>query len=192
LSTAFFDEEGDAVTSASLLALVALVLAMSGVEVHAQSTSRMNAAESETLCAMLQAKREFAPAIEHCNQAIASDPNNVELLSNRGSAYLSLGDFGRALDDFDSVISKQPAYAIGYFNRALVHSAQRRHEQAIEDYGKAVELMPDLAIAYNNRGHEFERVGERDKAIADYRKALAVAPSLKILERNLRRLGAEP
>lgn len=146
-----------------------------------------------TLCGILQTTRQFRQAISHCGLALSVNPNNVEVLSNRGSAHLSLGDFDLALADFSKAIEKRPEDASNYFNRALAHAAKQQHHDAIADYSKAIELMPGLAIAYNNRASQFELLGDRDKAIADYRKALTVAPSLKpVIEQNLRRLGVEP
>jgi len=144
-------------------------------------------------CAFFQLKKEYQRAIDHCDQALLNDPNNDNVLSNRGSAYFSLGKLDEALRDFNAAMLLKPQNARNFFNRALVHGAKKDHQRAIADYDEAIRLMPDLAIAYNNRGSEFEASGERDKAISDYREALRLSPSLSpVIMPNLRRLGAEP
>ena len=150
------------------------------------------ASDHVTLCGLLQLKREFQRAIEHCQAVLKVNATDAQALSNRGSAHLSLGNLDMAMHDFDAAIAVAPKDASYIFNRALVHSAKGQHDRAITDYDTVIRLMPGLAIAYNNRGREFELLGERDRAIADYRKALSVDPSLTIIARNLRRLGIEP
>jgi tetratricopeptide (TPR) repeat protein len=62
-------------------------------------------AHNATLCGVLQTTRQFRQAISHCDLALSANPNNIEALSNRGSAHLSLGDFDRALADLSKAIA---------------------------------------------------------------------------------------
>ena len=103
-----------------------------------------------------------------------------------------LDELDQAIIDFNAALRIEPSNPIHYFNRGTAYTKKKDNSNAIADYSEAIRLAPRLAPAYNNRGHEFEIAGERDKAIADYRTALQLAPALKsIIERNLRRLGAE-
>jgi tetratricopeptide (TPR) repeat protein len=138
-------------------------------------------------CGILQLKKDYRRALEHCNAALHVRPDDDESLSNRGSVHFALGNYEEA------AARRKPGAARTYFNRALVHAARKDHVWAIADYDEAIRLMPDLAIAYNNRAHQFEATGEMERAIADYRTALRLAPPLAaVIQHNLRRLGVEP
>lgn len=149
-------------------------------------------ADAATWCALHQSKREYQRAISACTEALRDHAGDAELHSNRGAAYLMLDELDQAIIDFNAALRIEPSNPIHYFNRGTAYTKKKDNSNAIADYSEAIRLAPRLAPAYNNRGHEFEIAGERDKAIADYRTALRLAPALKdIVERNLRRLGAE-
>ena len=104
-----------------------------------------------------------------------------------------LGKLEETLNDFDKATAIKPKDARNYFNRALVHGANKDQRRAIADYTEAIRIMPSLAIAYNNRAYERAVMGDVERAIADYRQALRLAPSLApVIGPNLQRLGAEP
>ena len=147
--------------------------------------------EHATWCALHLVRREYAEAIEDCDQAIAQNPADADGYSNRSAAYLMLDDLDRATADLEVATRLNPTDAKLYYNRGVIHTKAREHLKAIVDYTEAIRLSPEHVPAYYNRGFSFELLGEHDKAIADYRQALRLAPSLERIRNRLRRLGVE-
>ena len=76
---------------------------------------------------------------------------------NRGIAYLSIGDYDKAINDLDKVI--QVAHLIGiphlttvYNNRGVAHNHRSELDKAIRDFNKAIEIDPNNNVPYFNLG----------------------------------------
>jgi len=54
------------------------------------------------------ANGDYEQAIEHYTQAIALDPNNHVLFSNRSAAYAKQGKYQNALEDAEKTVSIKP------------------------------------------------------------------------------------
>lgn len=95
---------------------------------------------------------------------------------NRGTAYYYLGDYQRALNDFNQAIQDNPMFFETYYNRGMTYGKVRYFQKAIEDYNKAIELNPKCAKAYTNRGIIFKILGRYEQAIEDLKKAIDIDP----------------
>ena len=99
--------------------------------------------------------------------------------NNRGIAYSDMGQYDRALEDYNKVIAMNPYYSRVYNNRGVVYSRQGRYDMAIEDFSKAIDLNPYFYDAYNNRGVAFDKAGRFEKAMEDFQKALDLNPGFE-------------
>jgi len=72
-----------------------------------------------------------------------SKKNLTIVYYNRGTAYAKMGQYDRAIDDFDMAIKLNPrdASAYYYYNRRLAYEKLGR-EKAIADFQEAIELRP--------------------------------------------------
>ena len=102
-------------------------------------------------------------AIAQYDQAIKLNPMHLQAYNQRASAYLSLGDLGQALQDFNQAISQRSqlvdivrtmnvpelleAIAQAYVGQALVYTMQGKDTEAQRSVGKGVDLGYDLALA---------------------------------------------
>ncbi len=91
---------------------------------------------------------------------------------NRGSAYGDLGEYRRAIADYDAALQIDPDDADAYNNRGNVYSNLGEHRRAIEDYDQAVRRQPGSIFAFNNRGNAYGDLGDYRRAIEDYDQAL--------------------
>lgn len=66
-----------------------------------------------------QAKK-YATAVTYYSNALAYDPNNAVLFSNRAAAHLGQKNFALAAKDADRCISIDPSWAKGYFRKAQI------------------------------------------------------------------------
>ena len=51
--------------------------------------------------------------------------------TNRGVAYVELGNFRQAISDYDRAIEINPEYAMAYNNRGIAYGKLGNHGQAI-------------------------------------------------------------
>jgi len=119
-------------------------------------------------------------AIRGCSAAIRSrqwfGKNLANAYNNRGVAYNKLGQYGRAILDFDQAIRLDPGYAFAYNNRGSAFGALGELRHAIQDYDQALRIDPGYANAYVNRGVTYDELGEHSRAIQDYDQAIRVDP----------------
>ena len=59
---------------------------------------------------------------------------------NRGVSYADLGEYERAIEDYDEAIRLDPQSARAYINRGNAYDGLGKSEEAERDYAKAKEL----------------------------------------------------
>ena len=94
---------------------------------------------------------------------------------NRGNAYSILGDYARAIEDYDRTLDLDPEQSMAYTNRGVARIRLGDYQRAIEDFDQALRLDPGDALAHNNRGDAHARLGEYERAIEDHEAALATS-----------------
>ena len=94
-----------------------------------------------------------------------AEAQEVAELNDRGNRYREMGDFDRALRDFDKAISMAPRVGELYSNRGNAHVGKGHYERAIADYDEAIRLRPEVGEYYTNRGgREARQRGHRGGA----------------------------
>ena len=90
---------------------------------------------------------EYQPAVDDLTVAIESGAINDTIvgiaLATRASAYRKMGDWARALADFDAAIALGTINAKMYFHRGLTLEADGQRARAIEDFRRAYDMAPD-------------------------------------------------
>ena len=66
--------------------------------------------------------------------------------NNRGFAYVSLGDYQKAIDDFNEAVRLDPEYREAFGGRARAHALLGKEGRAEEDIARAEELGADRAL----------------------------------------------
>eukprot|EP01054_Gregarina_sp_Poly1_P011024 Gregarina_sp_Poly_1__11023@NODE_87_length_15225_cov_52_775630_g75_i0_p3_GENE_NODE_87_length_15225_cov_52_775630_g75_i0NODE_87_length_15225_cov_52_775630_g75_i0_p3_ORF_typecomplete_len550_score113_69TPR_1/PF00515_28/0_00015TPR_1/PF00515_28/0_0023TPR_1/PF00515_28/6_6e07TPR_1/PF00515_28/1_8e05TPR_1/PF00515_28/0_07TPR_1/PF00515_28/6_8e06TPR_1/PF00515_28/0_0084TPR_1/PF00515_28/4_8e05TPR_1/PF00515_28/6_5e09TPR_2/PF07719_17/4_6e07TPR_2/PF07719_17/0_0072TPR_2/PF07719_17/3_2e06TPR_2/PF07719_17/1_4e06TPR_ len=94
--------------------------------------------------AAFQAKN-FEEAILHFTNAIAVEPTDHVLYSNRSGAYASMQKYDKALEDAEECIRLSPQWAKGYSRKGLTLSNLGRYTEAIEAYEYGLTLDPSSA-----------------------------------------------
>jgi tetratricopeptide (TPR) repeat protein len=106
-----------------------------------------------------------------------SDEFTARVFNNRGIAYYHLGDWQRALADFDRAIRDAPRLPDLYNNRGNVWLAQENWEKALADFERVIKLAPRHSQAFNNRANLHQAKGELAEALADYNCAIEFNPA---------------
>jgi tetratricopeptide (TPR) repeat protein len=120
--------------------------------------------------------------IEACNWVINSGkwagPNLAWAYNDRGWDLTTLGQYGRAVADFDQAIELKPDYGHAFDNRCFARAAWNLGLQfALADCNKALELRPNNASALQSRGFVYFRLGDFASAISDESAAIAIKPA---------------
>ncbi len=95
----------------------------------------------------------------------------------RGNAYVQLGNFEDAVNDFTQAINTDPNFADAYYNRGLVLGRLEKHEQAISDFTQALTLNPKNINAFADRGVAYGSLGQHALAISDFTQAITLNPN---------------
>ncbi len=128
-------------------------------------------------------------AIVEYSEVLKINPDNVEALVNRGSAYTEKGQYDLAIADIDKAIELDPENIITYYNRGIaylrrgdVNKAMNNEQQAVADWQQAVDdcnLIIDSGL--NNqfvllhRGMAYKNLKNYSLARDDFNKALSVS-----------------
>ncbi len=118
-------------------------------------------------------------AIDAFDQALALAPNDPALLTNRGQAFMHIGDeaaFEKAKADFDRALEINPDLIAGYFNRGAYYMRMGNWEAAIDDFTSVLDIDPAQPAAHFNRAMAYREIGQTEDAINDLVLVLAFRP----------------
>lgn len=109
-------------------------------------------------------KGQLDKAIELYSIALKNFPDDPNLVSDRGVAYIHKNDEVKCFIDLNRAVQLQPNYAFRYACRAFAFNHFKNIDAAIKDYERAIELDPDDSVAHNNLGLLLEQKGYRKEA----------------------------
>jgi tetratricopeptide (TPR) repeat protein len=117
-------------------------------------------------------KNLYNKALKDFSRALEINPNYVDGLINRGSAYAKLGRFNDALLDFNHALKFEKKDAELYNKRGEIYLQSNMYDQAIKDFTAALVLNPMFSDVYLNRGRAYSEKGMPDEAMADFNQAI--------------------
>ena len=117
---------------------------------------------------------DYETAIEIFDDVLAQIPDAVTY-NARGSAYLALGDYDKALDDYYKAVELHPTFPHAIYNRGRLFSILKRYDDALIDLQKAVEISPfEFGYRANgNIGLIYHQLGEYDKALEAFGESIS-------------------
>ena len=114
---------------------------------------------------------------------LKKNPDDVEALLGRGSAYLAVKDLSGAFNDFSRVIDIDPKNSEAYLKRSLIHKSRKAYDEAEKDLLKLLALNPgsseikdELGSLYYSIGDLHQQAGNNLRAINAYIKSLKYKP----------------
>jgi tetratricopeptide (TPR) repeat protein len=111
-------------------------------------------------------------AIPFFTEQIRRNPNYANAYNLRAVAFEQMGEFEKALKDYDRAIELHPKEVVWFFNRGQAYHIKKVYKEAISDYSKAIELDPEHAWAYYNRGLAYYDSKAYGNAVSDYSRAI--------------------
>lgn len=137
---------------------------------------------------LLMDEQKFEQALSAFNKALDLNPNNPDILSHRGVAFLHLNQKKKCFDDLELSLRLDKSYSYRYACLAYAKEYFGDLEMAIELYEKAVEVDPDDAISHNNLGLLREKQGYQKQAERDFNKADKLAKIQKEMFEKMNQL----
>ena len=129
-------------------------------------------------------KGDAAKAREILNTFLKSNLTKGLVYNNRGLLFAALGDFEKALKDFDTSIGLAEYKSLvvrttTYRNRARLYAAMGNYDAAIADYTKQLELLKD-SLSHSLRAWAFYKKGDDKRAVEDINLAVKNYPKSAI------------
>ena len=116
---------------------------------------------------MIKSREEAKGYIKLYTASLTFNPKIVEDYIKRGNAYSYIGEYDKAIPDYDQAIKLKPHYAKAYYHRGVAYCKKREYDKAIKDYNEVIKREPDSAEAYSARGEAWLHLKEWERARAD-------------------------
>lgn len=81
-------------------------------------------------------------AIQFYSEALAEDPKNYAIYSNRSAAYLKIGKAAAALKDAEACITWKGDFTRGWLRKGQAHEAMDQWRDAVESYRSGLDIDP--------------------------------------------------
>jgi len=182
-----------------LLQLVAAVL-LAVMLLTACASGASKAADKIELGQKYLTELNYTEAVASFTEAIRLDPDNIQAYMGRAEAYLALGEYEKALEDYRFVSQKTEEMpytrAISYMGQAEVYEKIDKQDRALADYGLAKVLLTasdvgkaesvsedDIKIKLVEALYAHAMLSEKikvyDNALEDYEKLLKLGEKVE-------------
>jgi len=84
-------------------------------------------------------------ALKDCNAALSAMPHNPSFLDSRGLVRLRMGDFVKAVADYDEALGKDDTMAWSHYGRGIAELRLGRKDAGEADMSRARQIDPKLA-----------------------------------------------
>jgi tetratricopeptide (TPR) repeat protein len=98
--------------------------------------------------------QDLPEALKDCNTAISRRGKQVDagVLVNRALVRFRLGDYDKALSDYDAALRLQPNSAWALYGRGLVKLKKNQRGEGDKDVAEAVKIAPNVVDGYKRIG----------------------------------------
>lgn len=126
--------------------------------------TRPNVASWRGLGLTSQATGDFGEALRCYERALELEPDNVQLLNDRGYALIELGRMDEAQECFRAVVRHAPDSLDGWMNLGWTCRETDQPVEAYSAYSRAARLAPEDSDVWLNTGLCELEIGERTTA----------------------------
>jgi tetratricopeptide (TPR) repeat protein len=93
---------------------------------------------------------KFDQSLTFFNDSLIKDPNNVEIITNKGSALRKLGYFSESIFYYDQALEIDPTFIAAINNKANAFADMGRYDESISLYNEAIQKNPNYNTARKN------------------------------------------
>jgi len=128
---------------------------------------------------------KYRAAEKQYQEILATDPNNLDALSNLGVVYFRLGRIRSAESTLEKALALAPNDDFVLTTLGIVHYRQSRFDDALMELRKAIEINPNSATAHNYLGITASQKGRQEEAEKEILQAIAKNPNYAEAHFNL-------
>lgn len=122
------------------------------------------------------AARESETAARLFRKGLELEPENATLGRALGIALSQMGEVDGAIEQYEDVLRRSPAYALAHFNLGVMFMSSGRYGAAVERFAAAVTLEPDNLEARLGLAHSLQRVGRAEASLPHWNHVVEVDP----------------
>ncbi len=130
-----------------------------------------------SLALVLDGVGDHAGALSELHYCLAIEPENPQVLVNRGAVLSATGHFAEAEADLKRVVQMEPGNAEAHYNLGLVISRKGLWREAIPHLRRALELDSSRAQAYFYLGEALNHVDDLQGALQSFQRAVELRPN---------------
>lgn len=125
--------------------------------------------------ASLYAETKDPGTLVICDAMIQNDASHRDPEPNyfKGAYYYNIGEFDKALQQFNSCINKDYTFLDAYMEKGRILYKQAKYNEAIAVYDLAIKVSNTFADAHYWKGKCQEALGQKEEAKISYQKAFA-------------------
>jgi tetratricopeptide (TPR) repeat protein len=124
-------------------------------------------------------------AKSHFDEVLRLNPNEGSAHYNLGLIWDALGQFGKAIPEYQRAMQLEPDCSEMEDNLGAAQGQFNMLPEAIFHFQKAIELDPKNSTAYRNLGSALAQSGRYQEAVDAYSRALELTPDSTILYDNI-------
>ncbi len=107
---------------------------------------------------------------------VAKNPQIPTAILNLGDTYNKMGDYDKAIGEFNRALELNDKFSLAYNNRGMAYGMKGYYDLALADFNKAIELDPQYVDAITNKGEAYRMKSQYDLAIENFDRALSIDP----------------
>lgn len=142
------------------------------LELSLSPTAALWRDRGHTLCSL----GRYAPALASYQQALKSNPDDVQALSAQGVLLANLRQSRAATKSCDRALALSPTSAEAWNSRGVLQSVAKQYPEALTCFDQAIALNAGLDRAWCSRGIALLQLEHYRDAIASFDQALQLQP----------------
>ena len=116
----------------------------------------------------------FFDALKLYDLALKENPDNVNILIDKGATLQNMGKLKLAIRSYDKALEISPENIDALLNKGSTLHSDEKYLQAIECYDSVLKIDKKCAIALAYKGLSLGEMGELKAAIKYFKKALSI------------------
>jgi tetratricopeptide (TPR) repeat protein len=121
-------------------------------------------------------RRDYDGALVALDNALRSNPDDIEAYLQRGELFTLQGRRDRAFEDLNRAIKLNPKNLLGFVERSELYTIAGDADHALADADRAIQLDPASEAAYAARAEAYATKEAWDRAMQDAAVAIRLGP----------------
>jgi len=121
-------------------------------------------------------RRDYDGALVALDNAVRSNPDDIEAYLQRGELFTLQGRRDRAFEDLNRAIKLDPKGLVGFVERSELYTMAGDADHALADADRAIQLDPASGAAYAARAEAYATKEAWDRAMQDAGVAIRLGP----------------